>query len=205
MKVIAISGGSCTGKSTVINALKDAGYQTDSLKVARSVMEATGITPDMLADAAKSGNRDLIIRFQENLYKTKREHDLMLASVPSGFFVGDFIHPDVIFVERSLVDLYGFAFLWHDTTSDFARWLETYRNALTTDVPSIYHKTIILPYGALPYDNDGVRLAASDSDASFLHRIITHEALLVSPDARIVQSTGIDDRVNEILAYCGLN
>lgn len=195
MKVIAISGGSCSGKSTLLNALAEKGYRVDDFKAARSVMTKLELTVDDL----KNANEDVITRFQTALFDAKVEHDYSLLN--SVIYDGDLhMRDDIVFVERSLADLMGFATLWHTKTQTYAQWLQRYRHRIDSEQDLLYTKVFLLPAGKFEYQNDGIRVDEAKQD--FLDRIITMQTLESSApyksSVHIVDAASVKDRVDEI-------
>lgn len=200
MKIIAISGGSCSGKSTLIAALEDAGYRVDGFKAARAVMSKLGLSVADLKDA----NEDTIKTFQTALFEAKRDHDTRLGDAMNMDLELKYKADDIIFVERSLADLMGFATLWHTKTKSYANWLLDYRNGIDMEQDLIYNKVFLLPAGKFEYQADGVRVDASVQD--FLDRIITMQTLECTHNVHLVDAVSVEDRVAEIESFLeGIN
>jgi nicotinamide riboside kinase len=199
MRVIAISGGSCTGKTTVIDAIKARGYMVDDLKAARHALATLNIS---VADL-ETANESLVIRFQDELLKVKEGRDSGYSSSTYIDFDGKYVRDDIIFVERSMVDLYGFACMWHTHTSTYADWLEAYRGRISILQGVVYDTVFVLPYGKFNYSNDGVRVTDAKSGVdrlSFLDGMVKIEAFAHSRVTHVVNATSVEDRVEEILA-----
>lgn len=195
MRVIAISGGSCTGKTTVIEAIKKRGYMVDDLKAARTVMANLNITVDDLQNA----NESLVIRYQEELLKVKSARDATYANNPYIDFDGKYVRDDIVFVERSLTDLYGFSCMWHTYTDTYSEWLEDYRNRIAMAQSVIYDHVCVLPFGKFEYAKDGVRVDTNSNRLAGLDAIVTIETFAHSRRASIIQSVDVEARVDEIL------
>ena len=68
--LFAISGSQGSGKTTVINELKNRGFPVVERKTSRSILEEWGVT---LSDV--NNDRPLTVKFQDEILKRKREDE----------------------------------------------------------------------------------------------------------------------------------
>jgi len=99
-KIFAISGVAGSGKSTVLEELRNRGYFVDDYKVSRAVQQELGFTS--LAEATKTLSD--IKLFQKTVFNKKYERETFLHSS-----MGE---NDVILTERSFADISVYNELW---------------------------------------------------------------------------------------------
>ncbi len=108
--LVAISGSQGSGKSTVLQALKNLGYAVIERKTARSILDEWGVTLDDV-----NSDFDLKKAFQEELVRRKF-NDEIEASLSS----------DVVFTESTLSDLFTYSLISFGQYNKYDIWLDDY-------------------------------------------------------------------------------
>lgn len=167
------------GKSTVLNALDELGYPSIERKTARSVLDDYGLTLDEIYS-----DKELHKRFQDDLLirKIKDEDEHIESS-------------ELIFTERSYLDLFAYATQNLSCYKDCHEWLNTYYD-VCQKYQSYYKRVYFIKGGMFKVEDDGVRGAGG-------HFAIQIEALLkayMDPEkTKIIDVLDIDDRVQTII------
>jgi hypothetical protein len=108
--LIAVSGSQGSGKSTIINKIKAAGFNTIERKTSRSILSDWGVTLQEV-----NNNPVLTIRFQEEISNRKYEDER--AAIVSN---------DLWFTERTHADLFTYALVSLGKDNNYGDWLNGY-------------------------------------------------------------------------------
>lgn len=138
--LIAISGSQGSGKSTVVNGLRERGYHTLDRKVARSILEEWGVSLEEVND-----NHDLTIDFQDAITARKRDDERMAA-----------LHKDVYITERTHADVFTYALIDLGRDNSFSEWVDNYYN-VCLEHNQYYERVYYLKGGLFTVEHDGVR------------------------------------------------
>lgn len=95
-------------------------------------------------------NTESIIRFQSELFRVKTEHDFALSQRSD---------VDIIFVERSVADIYAYSHYWLSgcVLEDVQKFLLRHHKDTIRALDNIYSKNVILKPNLIPLVNDGIR------------------------------------------------
>jgi len=138
--LIAIAGSQGSGKSTVIEKLKEAGYETITRKTSRSILSDWCVTLDDV-----NHDLDLTVRFQDEI--TKRKWKDELAATASD---------NIVFTERSHMDLFTYALVALGKNNKYSDWLNKYYNTCYA-YSQATNMTYFLKTGCFQVEADGVR------------------------------------------------
>lgn len=197
--LFAVSGSQSSGKTTVLNLLKQQGYNVIERKTSRSILEEWGVT---LREV--NNNHDLTIKFQEEIIKRKLEDER--CAVESS---------DIWFTERTFADLFTYALVSLGKDNEFSDWLNDYFERCKKYC-KIYRSVFYLKAGAFVPVHDGVR--GSNIHYSRMIDLIMYDFTrqmfppydssmvdvieLITPQDRVEY---IDFRVKKIVKYSPLN
>lgn len=197
--LFAVSGSQSSGKTTVLNLLKQHGYNIIERKTSRSILEEWGIT---LREV--NNNQDLTIKFQEEIIKRKFEDEK--HAVESS---------DIWFTERTFADLFTYALISLGKDNEFSEWLNDYFKKCK-NYCKIYRSVFYLKAGVFAPVHDGVR--GSNIHYSKMVDLVMYDFTrqmfppcdssivdtieLVTPQERVEY---IEYRVKKIVMYSPLN
>lgn len=108
--LVAISGSQGSGKSTVLQKLKDLDYPIIERKTARSILDEWGVTLDYV-----NSNFDLKQPFQEELLKRKFNDEIEAA-----------LSEKIVFTERTFSDLFTYSLISFGQYNKYDSWLDSY-------------------------------------------------------------------------------
>lgn len=139
--LFAISGSQGSGKTTVINALKERGFPIVERKTSRSIMDEWGVT---LSEV--NNDRDLTIKFQDRILTRKIEDEKEAAADVSRIW----------FTERTYADLFTYALIAIGKDNEYSDWVDEYfKNCAAQQ--ATYNANFYLPSGRFQLEHDGVR------------------------------------------------
>lgn len=181
--LVAISGSQGSGKTTVLNALKQLGYPIVERKTSRSILSDWGVTLQEV-----NNDHDLTIRFQEEISKRKYEDEL------------EFINSSKLcFTERTHSDLFTYALVSLGKDNDYSDWLNKYYETSKRYNES-YKGVAFLQAGHFDVVHDGVR--GSNEHYSRMVDITMLDFTKQMNDTstlRIIETPDIDQRINSII------
>lgn len=196
-KLIALSGAQGGGKSTLLLALRDRGWSLDEFRVSRAVQAQLGWDSlDRVMDSV-----DTMISFQEEVFKQKYEHDLMLSQLDIN---------DTILTERSFADIAAYTTFWcweHVDRRNWAFgeasiWLTQYLKKCR-DAQAIYSGILLLPYmNHIVWQSDPNR--AKPASVAIIYedvRSFAEAKQVNSPPFHEIVSASVDDRVIEVESF----
>ena len=158
--VVSVSGAQSTGKSTLLETLKNLGFKVDEFRVARHVLN---VFNKPLYEIAKEGNEVEIMKFQDAILREKLNHDTSLKKLPNDF----------IFVERCPADIIAYTRVWKDqfhlNSPAFNKWLEAYDEKCFEGMKN-YDISIFVPSGMFSHVDDGIR-AKADSQLEVSYQL----------------------------------
>lgn len=138
--LVAISGSQGSGKSTVLAAIEENGYDVVTRKTARSILVEWDVS---LSSVNK--DLDLTVKYQDALLDRKYHDDLSI--VQSG---------KLCFTERTFADLFSYALFTLGKHNQYSDWLNTY-HAKCLEYQQIYDQVFYLKAGYFSTKHDGVR------------------------------------------------
>lgn len=200
MRVVGLSGAQGAGKSTLLKELMARGWQLDQFRVSRAVQEQLGWST--LENVMESW--DTMVRFQEEVFKQKFDHDSLLVQAadtdnPSG----------IILTERTFADIAAYTAQWtwrhvdrgNVPLNDAINFLAGYLTGCSFAQCQVYAGTILLPYMAevVPWENDLNRAPLSDVDAIMedIERFMERKVPLDHKKLRVTTKT-VGDRATQV-------
>jgi energy-coupling factor transporter ATP-binding protein EcfA2 len=138
--LVSISGSQGSGKSTILNALRAAGYQTIDRKSSRSILADWNVTLQQV-----NNDHDLTIKFQDEIINRKYQDELG-ATISSGLY----------FTERTYADLFTYALVTLGKENEYADWLDQYYISCM-ELQQSYDMVYYLRAGHFTPEHDGVR------------------------------------------------
>ena len=138
--LISVSGSQGSGKSTILRAIKDAGFNTVERKTSRSILTDWNLT---LQDV--NNDADLTVKFQEEIIKRKFEDEREARE-----------SSDIWFTERTFADLFTYCLVSLGKDNNRSSWLNTYYNQCMS-MNQHYKLVYFLRAGRFVVEHDGVR------------------------------------------------
>lgn len=142
--LVAISGSQGSGKTTVINALKNLGYNVVERKTSRSILKEWDKS---LSEV--NNNFELLIKFQDEIIKRKYEDDMDALFNTAG-------NNTVVITERTYADSFIYAIFACGKDNEYSEWLDKYHRQCLTYQQS-YDYVFYLSGSLTTIQNDGVR------------------------------------------------
>ena len=139
--LFAISGSQGSGKTTVIDQLKERGYPIVERKTSRSIMDEWGVT---LSEV--NNDRELTIRFQDRILTRKMQDEKEAVADVSRIW----------FTERTYADLFTYALIAIGKDNEYSDWVDEYFKDCATQQGN-YNANFYLPSGRFNLEHDGVR------------------------------------------------
>lgn len=137
----AISGGSGSGKSTIIDLLEKEGYDVIKIKTARTILKEWGMSLQEVYS-----NLDLTMKFQDELIERKLQ-DEQKAS----------IEWDIIYTERTFADLFAFTVVNIGKYASASKWLDAYYKKCM-EYQQSYRQVFYLRSGHFSIEDDNTRV-----------------------------------------------
>lgn len=138
--LFAVSGSQGSGKSTVIQRLKELDYKVIERKTSRSILDDWGVT---LSEV--NNNRELTVKFQMEILARKMQDEK--HAVTSN---------EIWFTERSYLDLFVYALIAIGKDNEYSQWITHYYNSCKAAQKS-YREIYYIPGGQFNVEYDGVR------------------------------------------------
>src|SRR5574343_383844 len=140
-KHIGICGSQGSGKSTILQTLKNMDFPAVEGKVARSILQDWNTTlPEVYCDTAT------VEKFQNEMIIRKQAEELPFLEQGN----------DIVFVERTYADLFSYALLNLGRVNAHSDWLDEYYFKCR-EAQSVYSAIFVLPSNQFSIYNDGVR------------------------------------------------
>ncbi len=140
MALIAIAGSQGSGKTTVINQLRDKGFNIIERKTSRSILEDWNVTLNQV-----NNDHDLTIRFQNEIVARKFKDEQHA-----------YTSPEIYVTERTYADLFTYALVSVGKDNEYSSWLTEYYNKCVIAQQS-YSMIYYLKAGHFVPEDDGVR------------------------------------------------
>jgi predicted ATPase len=110
--LVAISGSQGTGKTTILNELRERGCNVVERKTARSILNDWGVTLDTV-----NSDSELKQAFQMELVQRKYADEVELA-----------LSEELYFTERTFADLFTYSLIAFGQYNQYDQWLDDYYN-----------------------------------------------------------------------------
>jgi len=182
--LIAIAGSQGSGKSTVLNELKDLGYPIIERKTARSILDEWGVTLDVV-----NSDFDLKLAFQDELVRRKYNDELEAT-----------LSSEIFFTERTFSDLFTYSLIAFGQYNEYDEWLDKYFETCKNYCHSYEHVFYIKSKFFDNIEKDGVR-----SINRHYSRLIDHTMLDITQQMMydnkitIIETTNLSERVDIII------
>lgn len=108
--LVAISGSQGSGKTTILNALKEDGFNVVERKTARSILTEWGVTLDVV-----NSDMELKQAFQAELVRRKYADEIEMA-----------LSDELFFTERTFADLFTYSLIAFGQYNQYDQWLDEY-------------------------------------------------------------------------------
>lgn len=187
-KIIGMSGAHGTGKSAVLEYIKNDpildDIKVDDYKFSRSVLKSLGLTLEEATATVESTKS-----YQTKVLDSVRRRNYLLKLLePQGDVT-------INLTDRSVADVYAYTRLWSEKNGIDAEWFEKFE-AKCAEMVAAYDIIFVFPTGKIPFVDDGVR-AKEDSQAAIAH-YIEYFLTKYSKKYYVVTSTSIEDRASEV-------
>lgn len=139
--LVAISGSQGSGKSTILQKIKELGYKTIERKTSRSILADWGVTLQEVNNDA-----ELTIRFQDEITKRKFDDEFAAAKDKQTLY----------FTERTHADLFAYALVSLGKDNNYSDWLNDYYRACMMH-NQLYAGVYYLRAGRFNIEHDGTR------------------------------------------------
>lgn len=194
--LFAISGSQGSGKTTVINALKDKGFPVIERKTSRSIMDEWNVTLSEI-----NNDRPLTVRFQDEIIQRKFNDEKEAARSPG----------EIWFTERTYADFFTYALIAIGKDNEYSDWLDRYYYKCKEYQKTFKHN-FYLEGGLLDLEHDGVR-GSNEHYARMVDLVMKDVTKqmhatsemdpetfnLIGPDTHTIKSKDINIRVESIL------
>jgi predicted ATPase len=190
--LVAISGSQGSGKSTVLNRLKELGYNVVERKTSRSILSDWGVTLEQV-----NNDYELTMRFQDEILRRKFEDEEVSCHGVSGQ-IGS--AKQVWFTERTYADLFTYALITLGKENQYSDYVDSYYD-LCKEKQKSYAHVFFIEGGIFDVVHDGVR--GSNQHYSMMADITMRKfTWLMSTSSKSfhpITVAHIDDRVDSIL------
>ncbi len=139
--LFAISGSQGSGKSTVIQTLKQKGFPIVKRKTSRSILDEWGVTLSQV-----NNDRELTVKFQDEILDRKIADDRAASEDTSRIY----------FTERTLADFFTYALIAIGKDNEYSDWVNDYFKRCC-DAQLMYSHNFYLNVLPLDVESDGVR------------------------------------------------
>lgn len=174
MSLIAISGSQGTGKSTLLAALS---YPQITRKTSRSILDEWGVTLSQV-----NNDRELTVRFQEEILKRKIEDEKDAVASPEMFLT-----------ERTYADLFVYALVAIGKDNEYSDWMNDYYKRCV-EAQRSYCRVFYLTAGHFKPVNDGVR-AINEHYSRMVDLTMYEYTCKMSPSVTPIHTANLDLRV----------
>lgn len=193
--MIGVSGAQGGGKSTLLKAMAELGYNVDPFKVSRAVQAKLGWESlDRVMSSPKA-----MMEFQTEVFKQKRANDAMaLAADRTG----------IVLTERTFADLYAYTSLWtlrfvdqeKLLTDDAQDFLADYFAHCSQSQADLYDGTVLLPLMShITWESDPNR--ASEHDAEQVYNDVQTFVQLLEEPSFTITAESVQDRAQQVQTF----
>lgn len=186
MSVVAIIASQGAGKTVLLTELASRGFNVVQRKTSRSILQDWGVT---LTEV--NHNPSLTVEFQEEILKRKLEDD----------FCGS-TDTNVIFTERSPIDLFVYAVVALGSNNQYSDWLNDYYQRCQ-EAQHAYRATLMLPGGRFPVAFDGVR-GSNPHYSELVDMYMLHIYRKMVPRGQFIEGSSISERADSVLSILRL-
>lgn len=180
--LVAFTGTQGCGKTTLLNALEEEGYNVIKRKTARSVLAEWKMDLSQIYS-----DRQLHMRFQDALLDRKIEDE------------SQYVDTDEIWLtERSYTDLFVYTAMNLSMHNECDKWLNEYY-AKCSNAQSFYNHVFYIPGGQFDVQADDVR-GHNPHYAKMIEMMMEHYNFKMNPinAGSYIKTTDIEERVEEV-------
>jgi len=185
--LVAISGSQGSGKSTILQKLKELGYYTVERKTSRSILSDWGMS---LAEI--NNDSELTVKFQDEITNRKFQDEMTARK-----------SDQLYFTERTYADFFTYALVSLGKDNTYGEWLDKYYNTCMT-----YSQQFDLVYylraGHFDVEHDGTRGSnvyysrmVDLTMLDFTQQMITNDKL------SIIDTPDLEQRISIITSQVG--
>lgn len=150
MALVAISGSQGSGKTTILNRVKNHQFPIIERKTSRSILAEWEVTLEQV-----NNDPDLTVKFQEEIIERKYNDEISHSETNKGFSQTA-MATHTWFTERTFADLFTYAVVTLGKDNRFSDWLnEYYRRCMRYN--QIYDQVYYLKAGHFTPAHDGTR------------------------------------------------
>lgn len=189
--LIAISGSQGSGKSTLLHQIKELGYNTIERKTSRSILTDWNVTLDEV-----NSDSGLTLKFQQEIIRRKYEDENAWKQVA--------LTNQIWFTERTYADLMTYFLITLGRNNAYSDDINDYYKQCITNQQS-YDKVFYLKAGHFIPEHDGTR--GSNVHYSRMADLVMQDLTTQMTPANkltVVDTPCLEQRINMILAHCGL-
>ncbi len=189
--LISISGSQGSGKSTILQELKERGYFTIERKTSRSILTDWDVTLDEV-----NNDSNLTLKFQQEIIRRKYEDENAWKQVGTG--------NQIWFTERTYADLMSYFLITLGRSNAYSDEINAYYKQCITNQQS-YDRVFYLKAGHFIPATDGVR-GSNVHYSRMADLVMLDLTTQMTPSSRltIVDTPSVEQRVDIILGHCGL-
>lgn len=136
--LVAVGGSQGSGKSTILTALNDKGYNVIGRKTSRSILSDWNVTLQEV-----NSSKPLAKEFQEEILARKIIDDLTDSN-------------SIIFTERTPIDLAVYTVMTFGNDNNYSDWIDDYINRCVA-LSQQYDHIFYIPSGQFKIEQDGTR------------------------------------------------
>ena len=181
--LISISGSQGSGKSTILNHLKQQNYNIIERKTSRSILQDWNLSLEDIYSEP-----ELTQVFQTQILNRKNLDELEALK-----------SDDIWFTERSYADLFTYALIGVGNKNKYSEWLNEYYQTCS-HYNSQYTRVWYIPAGMFPVEQDGVR-SANIHYSNMVNLIILdiNKQITDNNKLSIMETSSINERINNII------
>ena len=182
--LISIAGSQGSGKSTVLKALDELGYNIIERKTARSIINDWGVTLDAI-----NQDLDLKMAFQMELVERKFKDEVELA-----------YSEELYFTERTFADLFTYALISFGQYNQYDKWIDTYYKTCKDSCTNFSHVYYLQAKFSHNIENDGVRSVNEHYSRMVDVTMLDITRSMIQMDKLdVVELSTIDERVEQVI------
>lgn len=187
--LVAISGSQGSGKSTILNKIKEIGYPVIGRKTSRSILDDWNVTLQEV-----NNDSELTTKFQDEITHRKFEDEKIALE-----------SDNLVFTERTHSDLFTYALVSLGKDNKYSDWLNSYY--LTCMKYNQYYRMVFfLRAGSFSVESDGTRGANQHySRMVDLTMLDMTQQMVHNSKLTVIETPDLDQRVGIITAQAGFH
>lgn len=182
--LISIAGSQGSGKSTVLKALQDKGYNIVVRKTARSILDEWNVSLD-----AVNQDLDLKMAFQMELVDRKFKDEIEFAYAE-----------ELYFTERTFADLFTYALISFGQYNQYDTWIDSYYKTCKDSCSNFSKVYYLQAKFSHNIENDGVRSVNEHYSRMIdVTMLDVTRAMVPAGNLIIINNPDIDERVEQVV------